>query len=81
MHFDILKFLEKTHPMQIIFVGMFLISVGLNILQHKSNIRLVEELNKKSQPKIFILPKPNFKPQQDPHKDFIIKLNLKKEGA
>lgn len=58
MRFDIIRFIETTHPLKFIFVGLFIISIILNITQHKSNRKLYIELQKKPQTRLWILPQP-----------------------
>jgi len=55
MSFDILRFIETTHPLKFIMAGFFMISVGLNFAQHASNIKLSELLKRSNRPHIIII--------------------------
>lgn len=44
----------KTHPLMIIFIGLFIISVGFNILLYAENKDLMERIKQK--PKVIIIP-------------------------
>lgn len=57
MKFDIIRFIETTHPIKFILVGIFLISVGLNFVQHSRNGQLLERLNNNHSIKIIFVPK------------------------
>lgn len=57
MRFDILRFLETTHPLKFIFYGFFLISVGINFIQYSRNYNLLKQLNNNYSVKIILVPK------------------------
>ena len=57
MKFDILRFIETTHPLQFIFWGILLISVGLNVAQNIRNAELLDRLKNCPDVKIIFVPK------------------------
>jgi hypothetical protein len=44
----------KTHPLIIILIGLFIISIGFNILLYSENKDLMEKIKQK--PKVIIIP-------------------------
>jgi len=54
----IMKYLSNIHPFTIILIGVLLISVGINILQHQTIQKLQLELDKKPKSKIILVPIP-----------------------
>ena len=57
MKFDILRFIETTNPLQFIFWGILLVSIGLNLIQNVRNAELIERLNNCPDVKIIFVPK------------------------
>lgn len=66
---DILKFIEKTHPLKFIFFFLFVVSVTLNIAQLRTNRETIEKLKKATRPIILVVPpeqtQPSIKPPDE----------------
>lgn len=54
--------IKYIHPLTIILVGMYIVSMGFNVLMYSENKRLIEELKQK--PKVIIIPLIQEKPKQ-----------------
>ena len=57
MKFNILRFLETTHPLKFICYGLFMVSVGLNIMQYSRNTKLLKRVNENHSIQIIFVPK------------------------
>ena len=53
--------IKYIHPLTIILVGMYIVSMGFNVLMYSENKRLIEELKQK--PKVIIIPLIQEKPK------------------
>ena len=51
----------KIHPLSIILLGLYIVSLGFNVLMYSENKRLIEELKQK--PKVIIIPLIQEKPK------------------
>ena len=73
---DILKFIEKTHPLKFILFFLFVVSVTLNVLQFRTNRELIQQLNNATQPIIIIRPPAeNIQPRVGPLDDQLFTSN------
>lgn len=46
--------MKNCHPLIIILIGLYVVSLGFNVLMYTENKRLIEELKQK--PKVIIIP-------------------------
>lgn len=53
-----IKDIAIIHPLKLIFCGIFLVSIGINILQHERIQKLDDQLDKKPCIKIIFVPIP-----------------------
>lgn len=67
MKFDIIRFIEITHPLKFIFCGLFMISVGLNLMQHSRIGKLLEISKDNTSVRIILVPIPKTQPYIIPH--------------
>ena len=81
MTFDIIKFIEKTHPFKIIFYGCFMISIGLNIMQHSRIGKLLEISRDNTRVRIILIPIPKDQPYTIPHIEQPEELFTSKKGG
>ena len=54
-----MKYLSNIHPLSIILLGVLLISIGINFLQHRTIQNLESELEKKPASTIILIPIPS----------------------
>jgi hypothetical protein len=57
MKLDILRFLETFHPLKLIFIGLFMVSIGLNFTQYSRNTKLLKQLEANCNIQIIFVPK------------------------
>lgn len=54
--------IKNLHPLTIILIGIYIVSMGFNVLMYVENKRLIEELKQK--PKVIVIPFIQEKPKQ-----------------